>query len=51
MGIPPFRRDDGPSDGDGFREALNPSCDLLPDGQITSAIDRPPCPAPFEKIF
>jgi hypothetical protein len=40
-----------PNDGDGFREALNPSNDLLPDGQITWAIYRPPCPAPFAKIF
>ena len=41
----------GLNDGDGFREALNPSYDPLPDGQITWAIYRPPCPAPFVKIF
>jgi hypothetical protein len=40
-----------PNDGDGFREALNPSYDLLPDGQITWAIYRAPCLAPFAKIF
>jgi hypothetical protein len=30
------RTAEGPSDGDGFREALNSSYDLLPDGQISS---------------
>jgi hypothetical protein len=40
-----------PNDGDRFREALNSSYDLLPDGQITWAIYLRPCPAPFAKIF
>jgi hypothetical protein len=37
-------------DRDGFREALNPSCDLLPDGlfdlpdgQISKTLSSPPC--------
>ena len=42
----------GSNDDHGFREARNPSRDLLPDGQITCAIDRPPSVQPlFEKIF
>jgi hypothetical protein len=30
-----------PADGDGFREGLNPSYDLLPDGQITDLLSSP----------
>jgi hypothetical protein len=36
---------------DRFREGPNPSCDLLPDGQISWAIDRLLCPALLAKIF
>ena len=32
------------------KKSAEPRSDL-PDGQITSAIYRPLCPAPFEKIF